>query len=192
MFTKWLGAARTARRRRVTLQQCEEEMKNTRLLIAWDKWRERYQDIQLRPLVSRFSCTILDPTDEYLAGGVFCSPKANKSYVLHLRDMAFQNEGKSWYIEWPPIKWCPHEYPRLFQSLPALRFNASHLKKKYWSAWRNAMPQAFQSKKARDFDRNTLLSAWGVDLIPCLVNKIVFVQTKSSRNGPRRIGLKWH
>jgi protein SFI1 len=54
MFTKWLGAARTARHRRVTLQQCEEEMKRTRLLIVWDKWRERYQAIQLRPLVSRF------------------------------------------------------------------------------------------------------------------------------------------
>jgi protein SFI1 len=55
MFTKWLGAARTARRRRVTLQQCEEEMKHTRLLIVWDKWRERYKDVQLRPLVSHFS-----------------------------------------------------------------------------------------------------------------------------------------
>ena len=55
MFAKWLGAARTARHRRVTLQQCEEDMKHARLLIAWDKWRERYQDIQLRPLVSRFS-----------------------------------------------------------------------------------------------------------------------------------------
>ena len=54
MFTKWLGAARSARRRRVTLQQCEEEMKRTRLLILWDKWRERYQDIQLRPLVRHF------------------------------------------------------------------------------------------------------------------------------------------
>ena len=55
MFTKWLGAARTARRRRVTLQQCEEEMKHARLLIVWDKWRERYQDIQLQPLVGGFS-----------------------------------------------------------------------------------------------------------------------------------------
>ena len=54
MFTKWLGAARTARRRRVTLQQCEEEMKHTRLLIVWEKWREKYQDIQLRPLVGCF------------------------------------------------------------------------------------------------------------------------------------------
>jgi protein SFI1 len=57
MFTKWLGAARAVRHRRVTLQQCEEEMKRTRLLILWDKWRERYQDIQLRPLVRPFRAT---------------------------------------------------------------------------------------------------------------------------------------
>ena len=73
--------------------------------------------------------------------------------------MALQNEGKSWSVEWPPIKWSANEHPRLFQSLPALRFNVSHLKKQYWLKWRTAMPQALQRKKARDFDRNALLSA---------------------------------
>lgn len=52
MFYKWLNAARTARRRRVTLQEKEEEMKQTHLAIAWDKWRERSQDIRLQPVVS--------------------------------------------------------------------------------------------------------------------------------------------
>ncbi|KAF9653101.1 hypothetical protein BDM02DRAFT_3159997 [Thelephora ganbajun] len=118
MFIKWLGAARTARRRRVTLQQCEEEMKHTRLLIAWDKWRERYQDIQLRPLA--------------------------ESFVLQKQtNIVFYAFG-IWHSK--------------TRSLPALRLNASHLKKKYWSVWRNAMPQALQSKKARDFDRNVLLN----------------------------------
>jgi protein SFI1 len=52
MFYRWLNAARTARRRRLTLQLKEEEMKQTRLAIAWDQWRERFQDIRLQPVVS--------------------------------------------------------------------------------------------------------------------------------------------
>ena len=87
MFTKWLGAARTARRRRVTLQQCEEEMKRTRLLIVWDKWRERYQDIRLRPLVGHFRAPS-NPIDEPLAGGIFHLPKANEPCIQRIRDMA--------------------------------------------------------------------------------------------------------
>ena len=105
--------------------------------------------------------------------------------------MALQNEGKSWPVEWPLIEWIPDEHPRLFQSLPALRFNASHLKKRYWSVWRNAMPQVLQSKKAREFDRNALLSAYWVDLIPCRVNEIAFVQAKSSKSGRKHIGRRW-
>ena len=100
----------------------------------------------------------LDPIDGFFAGGVFRSPKANEPRILRVRDMALQNEGKSWSVRWPPIEWSPNEHPRLLQSLPAVRFNASYLKKKHWSVWRNAMPQALQSKKARDFDRNALLS----------------------------------
>ena len=93
--------------------------------------------------------------------------------------MALQNEGKSWPVETPRIEWRPNGHPRLLQSLPALRFNVSHLKKKYWSVWRNAMPQALQSKKARDFDRNALQSACYVDLIPCRFGGLTFVQAKS-------------
>jgi len=111
MFTKWLGAARTARRRRVTLQQCEEEMKHTRLLIVWDKWRERYQDIQLRPLAESFA-------------------------LQKQTNLVFYAFG-IWHSK--------------TRSLPAVRFNASHVKKKHWTMWRNAMPQALQSKKSQRF-----------------------------------------
>jgi hypothetical protein len=43
------------------------------------------------------------------------------------------------------------------QSLPALRFHASHSKAKYWHAWRAAMPQALMNSKARDLDKKSIL-----------------------------------
>lgn len=81
-------------------------------------------------------------------------------------------------LEWPQIEWCSNEHPRLPQSLPALRFNASHLRKKYWTIWRNAMPQTHQCKKARDFDRNALLSAWYLKLpLETLANMHLYRQS---------------
>jgi protein SFI1 len=54
MFYRWLNAARTARHRRLLLQQKEEELKLTVVAGAWDKWRERYLDIRLQPLADTF------------------------------------------------------------------------------------------------------------------------------------------
>lgn len=51
MFYRWLAAAKKARHRRTYLQQKEEELKLTVVAAAWDKWRERYQDIRLQPMV---------------------------------------------------------------------------------------------------------------------------------------------
>ena len=51
MFYRWLAAARKARHRRLYLQQKEEELKSTVLAAAWDKWRERFLDIRLQPVV---------------------------------------------------------------------------------------------------------------------------------------------
>lgn len=52
MFYKWLAGARNARHRRLYLQQKEDEMKMTVIAAAWDKWRERFLDIRLQPMVS--------------------------------------------------------------------------------------------------------------------------------------------
>jgi hypothetical protein len=57
MFYRWLSAARAARRRRLLLQAKEEELKFAAIAAAWDKWRERFKDGRLRPLVTDFySC----------------------------------------------------------------------------------------------------------------------------------------
>jgi protein SFI1 len=50
---RWLSAARTARRRRITLKEKEEEMNTMVLMHAWDKWRERFVKEKLRVMVSK-------------------------------------------------------------------------------------------------------------------------------------------
>ena len=52
MFYKWLAAARRVRHKRVILQEREDEMQKIRLESAWDKWRGRFQEEKLLPLVS--------------------------------------------------------------------------------------------------------------------------------------------
>ena len=51
MFYTWLAAARKVRHKRVTLQEREYEMEKIRLENAWDKWRGRFQEEKLLPLV---------------------------------------------------------------------------------------------------------------------------------------------
>ena len=51
MFYRWLTAARQVRHRRLVLQEREEQMKLTAVARAWDKWRERYRDTRLQPMV---------------------------------------------------------------------------------------------------------------------------------------------
>lgn len=51
MFYTWLAAARKVRRKRVTLQEREHEMEKIRLETAWDRWRGRFQEERLLPLV---------------------------------------------------------------------------------------------------------------------------------------------
>jgi protein SFI1 len=64
MFYRWLAAARKVRHKRVILQEREYEMQKIRLENAWDKWRGRFQEENLLPLVSVYTlcaysrCTI--------------------------------------------------------------------------------------------------------------------------------------
>ena len=58
MFYRWLTAARKARHRRLYLQQKEDELKATILAAAWDKWRERFLDIRLQPVVRGLAFSI--------------------------------------------------------------------------------------------------------------------------------------
>ncbi len=52
IFHQWLAAARAARHRRLLLQRREDEVKLATMEMAWDKWRDKFKDDQLRPIVS--------------------------------------------------------------------------------------------------------------------------------------------
>jgi hypothetical protein len=52
MFHRWLMAARARRHKRVTLREKELEFDLANVQVAWNRWRERYMDEKLRPLVS--------------------------------------------------------------------------------------------------------------------------------------------
>lgn len=54
MFYKWLSATRKVRHKRVILQEKEYEMQKIQLEAAWDKWRGRFQEERLLPLVGAF------------------------------------------------------------------------------------------------------------------------------------------
>jgi hypothetical protein len=51
MFYKWLAATRKVRHKRVILQEREYDMQKIQLEAAWDKWRGRFQEERLLPLV---------------------------------------------------------------------------------------------------------------------------------------------
>lgn len=52
LFNRWLSLARTTRHRRLTLKQREDEMKFSIIASTWDRWRDRFKDEKLRPIVS--------------------------------------------------------------------------------------------------------------------------------------------
>ena len=95
MFYKWVTAARKVRHKRVTLQEREEEMQKIRLELAWDKWRGRFQEEKLLPLVG-----VLSSTRGFVAclmtgclGANVRPAKSECDHVSCVRDLALQDKG---------------------------------------------------------------------------------------------------
>jgi protein SFI1 len=69
MFHSWLNKARAQRHLRVTLREKEEELRLTKLTIAWDKWRERFREERLRVIVSQSEVNTRGPVLTQPLGG---------------------------------------------------------------------------------------------------------------------------
>src|SRR5712691_4373828 len=95
MFYKWVAAARKVRHKRVTLQEREEEMQKIRLEVAWDKWRGRFQEEKLLPLVGVLS-SVRGSVAGLTAGCIGANvrpPKSECDHVSRIRDLALQDKG---------------------------------------------------------------------------------------------------
>ncbi|KAG1877928.1 hypothetical protein DFJ58DRAFT_902864 [Suillus subalutaceus] len=55
MFYRWLMAARARRHKRITLREKELEFDRANVQVAWNRWRERYMDEKLRPLLCQMA-----------------------------------------------------------------------------------------------------------------------------------------
>jgi protein SFI1 len=59
IFHNWLNRARTTRQRRIILQQKEDEIKLSVISSAWDKWRDRFCEERLGPIVGSDQTTLV-------------------------------------------------------------------------------------------------------------------------------------
>jgi protein SFI1 len=170
MFHRWLASARVSRHRRVTLQQKEDEMNFGVIAAAWDKWRDRFSDETLRPLVSLLSVVI--GLSEHLSRNMASLFKGRK--ICCSEPLGYGTPRPRWGL---PGIFNAFSYDICHeQSLPAIRFHSSHAKLKYWQIWRGVMPQALRAKLARKMDRKRVL---GEHPQFCILRDAFWVNTTS-------------
>ena len=152
IFYRWLSATRASRHRRVTLQQKEAELKHGWLEAAWDRWRDRYLHEKLRPLVS----VKIAPSKDLCSWLLLFR---NSRLLLRVRQICSSGySGSGTQRQGYGLNVLKLDVVAdLNQSLPAIRFHASHIKGRYWQIWRSTMPRALQAKKARDLHRQVVL-----------------------------------
>ncbi|KAF8136617.1 hypothetical protein EV363DRAFT_1320052 [Boletus edulis] len=51
MFHKWLAAARARRHKRILLRERQAEFDRASMQVAWDRWKEKYMEEKLHPIV---------------------------------------------------------------------------------------------------------------------------------------------
>lgn len=83
MFYRWLASAKKARHRRLQLRAKEEEFKLTVIAGAWDRWRERFQDIRLQPMVSHVLCRWFCQSDDDFRPMLSSSNTKGTSFCEH-------------------------------------------------------------------------------------------------------------
>jgi protein SFI1 len=69
-FHKWLTAKRAAEHRRLTHQRKEAHLRQVAIISAWEKWRERFKEERLRPLVGFWSFSHLALSIHFLLVGI--------------------------------------------------------------------------------------------------------------------------
>jgi len=106
MFHRWLTAARARRHKRSILREKELELDRANVQVAWDRWRERYMDEKLRPLVSPGAPSItrnfLTPNFTVMPDSY---PESKELSLPCIWYMAFEDQSMCRYFQHPAM---PH------------------------------------------------------------------------------------
>ncbi|KAG1754575.1 hypothetical protein EDB19DRAFT_664351 [Suillus lakei] len=94
MFHRWLTAARARRHKRITLREKELEFDQANVQVAWNRWRERYMDEKLRPLL----CQIAIQNQKNLLFRAFGIWHSKTRSLPAIRFQASRTKMRSWAI----------------------------------------------------------------------------------------------
>ncbi|KAI0748015.1 hypothetical protein C8Q80DRAFT_1104403 [Daedaleopsis nitida] len=125
MFYRWLVATRTTRRRRLQLQAKEEQFQFTVIAGAWDKWRERFQDIRLQPLANAF----IKQHQSDLLFRTYAAWHSKSRSLPAVRFHATNLKARFWK-QWRALM------PKAIQAKSARETDRHRLLKKAFSIWR--------------------------------------------------------
>ncbi|KAI0637076.1 hypothetical protein C8Q77DRAFT_1215897 [Trametes polyzona] len=137
MFYRWLTAARKARHRRLDLQAREEEFKLTVVAAAWDKWRERFQDIRLQPMADAFNKQ--RQRDLMFRAFAIWHSKSRAQSLPAVRFHAFNLKSKYWK------KWRD-AMPRALQAKAARDMDRRITLSKAFAHWHDAYKKKMERK----------------------------------------------
>ncbi|KAF9069947.1 hypothetical protein BDP27DRAFT_1447443 [Rhodocollybia butyracea] len=124
IFNTWLTATRTTRNRRAILREKEEEIKQMTVAVAWDRWREQFQEVQLRPKEHQFLLQNKE-AHKYRAFATWFS-KTQSLPAIHFDSKRIK--AKSWKV------WM-RAMPRALQSKTAREVNKVTVLKKSLARW---------------------------------------------------------
>ncbi|KAK0210699.1 CTLH/CRA C-terminal to lish motif domain-containing protein [Desarmillaria ectypa] len=134
IFHQWLAAARAARHRRLLLQRREDEVKLATMEMAWDKWRDKFKDDQLRPA----EYELLIRSQQNALRHVFNTWKAKTKSLPAIRFHASHIKAKYW-------KTWTSEMPRATRAKKAREVDRKNTLTRFLDNW----VQAHRTKLAR-------------------------------------------
>ncbi|KAI9571309.1 Sfi1 spindle body protein-domain-containing protein [Boletus coccyginus] len=94
MFHKWLGAARARRHKRILLRERHAEFDRASMQAAWDRWREKYMEERLHPIVYQ----VVQQSQKNLLFRAFGIWHSKTKSLPAIRFRASRTKAKIWEI----------------------------------------------------------------------------------------------
>ncbi|KAG6332366.1 hypothetical protein ID866_6722 [Astraeus odoratus] len=131
-FNRWLAAARVRRQKRMLLREKELEFDRQALLVAWDKWREKYINEKLRPIAFQ----VILQNQRNLLFRAFGIWLAKTRSLPAIRFRVFRLKQKSWQ------KWRS-AMPQALQAKKAREMHTKAVLSQAFEKWH----QAYKAKR---------------------------------------------